>query len=183
MEGAVAEVVAMAVHAVGEWIRVRVPASKRRIIGAVSDDIVKLVPRDPEFVPGAEAQGAAHASLTRFLPLADEVSCRVSDSPQFIDQGENFERVRCPMCGAELEDWWTGAMEAAYDGRGFPSLAITVPCCGSKSSLNELTYDWPAGFARFELRALNPGAELKKEQMAEIEQLLGCPLLVVRCRY
>lgn len=42
---------------------------------------------------------------------------------------------------------------------GFANLMIVMPCCDGVTSLNSLRYEWPAGFARFILQAMNPGIE------------------------
>jgi hypothetical protein len=47
-------------------------------------------------------------------------------------------------------------MDASYRS-AFEDLAVRTPCCHTDTTLNELDYDWPAGFARFVLEARNPG--------------------------
>jgi hypothetical protein len=149
----------------------------------MSDNFVIFLPRDPEFVPELSARQAAEALLRQLAPSAGEISCTVSEAVRFIDPGGNFESVTCPNCGADLGDWWPEAMDAAYDGSGFPSLVTTLPCCRAKCSLNDLVYEWPAAFARFELSAQNPGVELTLEQLGELEAALGCALVRIRAHY
>ena len=58
-----------------------------------------------------------------------------------------------------------------------PNLTIVTPCCEATLSLNSLRYDWPCGFARFTLEALNPNViMLSVNQMHELERLLNCKL-------
>ena len=51
---------------------------------------------------------------------------------------------------------WTEAIHAAA-AAGFADLDVRVPCCRSKTSLNDLDYRGPAVFARFVLEATEPG--------------------------
>lgn len=88
-----------------------------------------------------------------------------------------------PGARGRVGGWWPDAMDRAH-GRHFADLAVTVPCCGAATSLNDLRYDWPAGFARFVLEATNPGVpELPDAALAELERRLGAPLRVVRAHY
>jgi hypothetical protein len=102
---------------------------------------------------------------------------------QFIDPGGNFERVLCPTCASDITDWWTTAMDAAWQS-SFADLSISVPCCGITTSLNDLQYEWPAGFARFTLAARNPNLEreLSFKQLDELQEILGCRLRQVFVR-
>ena len=139
-------------------------------------DILRLIPLEPQYVPDARAQQLAQEALLSFLPEIQEITAKVAPNIGFVDQGENFERVLCPVCGAELNrEWWQAAMAKAYT-TGFIDLAVTLPCCGFENSLNELQYEGPAGFARFILEARNPNADVNSAQIRSLEQILGCTL-------
>lgn len=69
-------------------------------------------------------------------------------------------------------------MDAAYASH-FADLTTTTPCCGASGSLNDLHYEWPAGFARFTLEALNPNADLDDQHLLTLESILGCPVRVI----
>lgn len=59
----------------------------------------------------------------------------------------------------------------------FPLRPAALPCCAAKVTLNDLKYDWPQGFARFSLEAMNPDIPgLTPVQLTEFESILGCPL-------
>jgi len=74
-------------------------------------------------------------------------------------------------------------MDRASEGR-FADLSVVLPCCGVVASLNDLRYEWPAGCARFVLEAMNPGGPaLSAAQVAQLEQLVGCPLRLIRAHY
>ena len=61
--------------------------------------------------------------------------------------------------------------------KSFRNLKITTPCCRAPSTLNDLDYEWPAGFARFVLEASNPNvSELPGQQVRALSRILGCKL-------
>lgn len=142
----------------------------------MSTDMLRLIPSDPAFVPAPAAQEAARAKLASYVPRAEIVTATVADTAMFVDQGGEWKRVLCPACGAEVDEaWWVRAVDAAH-GSGFANLTARMPCCGATTSLNDLRYDRPAGFARFVLEALNPGTDLNDGQMRSLEGILGCSL-------
>jgi hypothetical protein len=119
----------------------------------------------------------------------------VYDRIQFIDQGENIEAVVCPACKkrSHLEHfkendpvvaWWYDLSDAMCE-TDVETLTTGMPCCGAKVRIMELEFDWPAGFARFELSVMNPnsGDNLTETQIGDLEQILGCPLRQVRSHY
>lgn len=62
----------------------------------------------------------------------------------------------------------------------FESLSLVTACCGAQTSLNELRYVWPAGFASFVLEAMNPNiARISAEQLRQLSFSLGCPLVEI----
>jgi hypothetical protein len=115
-----------------------------------------------------------------FVPQADSVDARTTETVEFIDQGGNFERVVCPACSAEIPiGWWQDAMDEAYEGH-FENLEVTTPCCQTMTTLNDLQYEWPAGFGRFCLEAMNPNIfPFPREQVDNLAQILGCELRVI----
>jgi hypothetical protein len=149
----------------------------------VSDNILRLIPADPYFIPGEGAQQAALDLLTAWLPSADLVNGTASDEVNFVDPGMNLQQVICPACGTPLDlGEWQGLMDAAYAIQ-FADLTVTMPCCGAVGSLNDLHYDWPAGFARYVLESLNPNADLDDAQLDELAHILGCPLRKIWAAY
>jgi hypothetical protein len=55
-----------------------------------------------------------------------------------------------------------------------------MPCCGVSNTLHELVYEWPQGFGRFALEAMNPNIGiLEDEHKKELEELLGTKLRVI----
>jgi hypothetical protein len=98
--------------------------------------------------------------------------------------------VRCRLAPGALEQLGSAfnaaARSAAFtlavvacapSDEGFDNLIATVPCCGGQSSLNDLEYEWPCGFARFELALWNPGRGwLTEQELSAIAQALGHPV-------
>jgi hypothetical protein len=151
----------------------------------VSDHYLRIIPRDPDHLPPARAQEKALAVLRTLVPRAEEVRAIVQDEVSFVDQGGNLEEIRCPRCRATLEpEWWMTEMDRAHATR-FADLSLVVPCCGARSSLNDLDYDWPAGFARFVLQVREPGLAgwLDDAAVARLEKALGAPVRQIRARY
>ena len=102
----------------------------------------------------------------------------------FIDCGSNFESVSCPTCGTDLDQWWPDAVNSAFEASHFAELAVTLPCCGVAASLNDLKYEWPAGFARFVLEVVEPHVgELGAEIVARLEHIFGGHLRIIWAHY
>ncbi len=153
------------------------------LMHSMSIDVLRLIPIEPKFAPGVEAQQRASELFRSFLPLAAEVSAEITADVKFVDQGQNFRRVLCPFCNSALEiEWWRVAMDKAQ-ASGFSHLAVTTPCCGASSSLNDLKYEWPAGFARFVLEAQDPKADLDEQQMQTLAQNIGMKLRKIWAHY
>jgi hypothetical protein len=166
----------------------------------MSDNWLILIPADPNYVPDSQSQQRARDLFESFLPNAEEININLTDGIRFVDQGSNFESVSCPKCGTKVDiDWWQRAMNTACgvapdvdwwdwglvldSDPVFTDLMITIPCCGSDLSLNDLVYYWPAGFARFGLEALYPDGNLSDEQIALLKQTLDCDLRVIWSHY
>jgi hypothetical protein len=167
----------------------------------MSEYYLSIIPEEPSYVPSAEAQAQAleafRAFLTRKKPFQVKASARwdepiveieveVSEDIQFVDQGENFESVSCPACDTEIDTKSWGEWMDKSSECNFVDRSVTMPCCGRQMDLNALRYDWPAGFARYILRALDPDIKngmLLEEQLFALEGVLGCKLRQIRTHY
>ena len=111
----------------------------------MSDYFVSYIPCDPYFTPTEN-----HTRQLASILIPDcETILEIEEAVSFADAGTNFERVTCPNCHNNILDWWPGAMNSAYTpGKGFSKLSISTPCCGYKSTLNDLIYHFPQGFYR-----------------------------------
>jgi hypothetical protein len=159
----------------------------------MSDNWIALIPEDPRFVPDTAKRQRARDRFTEIAPDADEIEIKISEKVEFFDCGANFERVLCPACGAEIPvDWWQARMDedSGVDGwqdrmdedsgDGFKLASYSTPCCGKECRLHELVYEWPQGFGRFALDAMNPNiGELEDQYKREFEKILGTKLRVI----
>src|SRR5687767_745794 len=122
----------------------------------MSDDWIALIPEDPHYIPDAAKQSRARTHFSEIAPDADEIQVKVCETIEFFDCGANFERVLCPSCRSEIPiAWWQDRMTDDYSD-GFTLAKYELPCCNTRHTLNELAYEWPQGFARFALDAMNP---------------------------
>ena len=65
-------------------------------------------------------------------------------------------------------------------GDGFKLATYPTPCCGAQYTLHQFVYEWPQGFGRFALDAMNPAiGELEERYKAELEEILGTKLRVI----
>ena len=133
-----------------------------------------MIPTDPWWLPDGDVDAQAIAAGHLLAPGADKVLVKRREEPVFWDAGENFERVLCPGCGSEVPiDWWRDRMFAAWD-TGCRFLEGTMPCCGIATSLNDLVYEWPQGFARWVLEIMNPARGfLTDDEIERLARMVG----------
>ena len=113
----------------------------------------------------------------------EKIEVVTSDSIEFIDQGQNFERMKCNFCGRELEtEKWQEFMDEAYE-KHFEDLAFITPCCHNKSSLNDLKYEMPAGFAKFSILIDGASEEPTVEEKSQLEEIMGTKSRVIWAHY
>lgn len=145
----------------------------------MSDNWTILIPRDPDFVPSPEAQREARRWLERVLPTADEITVEVTDRPEFVWAGPNFESASCPACRSDVTEWFWSALDETSES-DFTRLDVSLPCCGVSSSLNDVECYLPQGFARFQLSAMNPNVgTLPADIVSEIARIVQSPMRVV----
>lgn len=151
----------------------------------MSENFLRIIPLEAGHVPAPKARDKALALLRTLLPRAAEVRAILQDHLFFVDQGENLEEIRCPRCNATLvPEWWMTEMDRAGAAK-FSDLSVVVPCCGATTSLHDLEYDWPAGFARFVLQVREPALAgwLDDAAVSRLEKVLGAKVRQIRTRY
>jgi hypothetical protein len=150
----------------------------------MSDDYTIWIPLDPSFVPDEAAAQRAVEWLSARAPRAHEVNVEISPEIRFVDCGANFSSVRCHLCGSELEtDWWQEAMDRAAS-TAFKDRVVDLPCCGARAGLEMLHCEWPQGFARFALQALNADiGEPTPKDDETVARLLGTPVRRIHAHY
>lgn len=151
----------------------------------MSTECLYVIPASPKFVPTADVRELALEAFKGMMPGAESVDVVVHSDISFIDSGVQLEQVSCNLCGSELDQiWWGDAMNAAYK-TAFSDLRIQLPCCDVTSTLNDLHYRMPSGFARFLLKAQGKrvGAQLPVDKMRGLETILNTPLKQVWAQY
>ncbi|QIQ04105.1 hypothetical protein [Streptomyces liangshanensis] len=154
----------------------------------MSDDVLSIIPSDPWWQPDREAADHAVALVEELTPgVSDGVDVEIDvtwhDVVTAVDCGGNLERIGCPLCRATIgAEWWADLLEAHCDD-GFATLAVEVPCCGGSTTLDALEYDWPCGFARFEIALWNPDRLwFGDDELTALADRLGHPVKQVRAR-
>lgn len=150
----------------------------------MSSNVLKIIPQDPYFVPTQEAMELVAEELTRYLSKRKEdIKVITTDKVRFVDPGSNLREIQCPFCCCIIDfDWWQEAMDQLYEEK-FKSLAIETPCCYKITSLNNLIYDWTAGFARFSIEVLDPNGDITQEQQKVLETILGYEIRKIWSHY
>lgn len=146
----------------------------------MSDNWIILIPENPDYIPDEEKRVGARIHLMQLAPDADEIEITVFDNIEFFFCGGNFERICCPACGSEISDeWWQDRMEEDYED-GFKLDHYLTPCCGASRTLHELIYEWPQGFGRFAIEAMNPNIGMLDDVQKQVfEAILGTKLRVI----
>ena len=94
----------------------------------MSDNWLRIIATDPNWVPGPTVSDTAVELLTGWLPEAEEVGAITTDEIEFIDSGVNLHAIRCPGCYADLPlDWWDAAVTRASESH-FQDLITEMPC-------------------------------------------------------
>ena len=148
----------------------------------MSDNFLNLIPVSPSFVPDIIAQNNAKSFLFQRY-IDNRIEFITTDKIEFVDQGGNFDTVSCNLCGHALaSEVWQTAMDGAFQ-RQFDDLEFTTPCCNKITSLNDLKYEMPAGFARYIMRIANPQTGLSNDEISKLEGVVGSKLKIVWAHY
>ena len=157
----------------------------------MSDYIVKIIPTDPHLKreSASKIEGDTMREITETLQHIksdlkhNEISFSYGHHPEFVDCGSNLHAIYCPTCREALDfGWWGQAMDKASESQ-FENLAIQLPCCGGVSTLNDLVYDMPCGFASFQIQIANPSVEPTHEDLRRVEKLLEHSILMINAHY
>ncbi|GAA1250409.1 hypothetical protein [Oryzihumus leptocrescens] len=156
----------------------------------MSDSYIRLIPTNPDWQPTHEAAAAAAAYVASLFSGSggdvEEVEYEFYDRMTLIDAGENTSQITCARCSRDIGLNWLGDLVRENGGPSFEHLDATVPCCAAVVPLNRLHYDWPIGFARFEVSAMNPTRaqyELDTVELARLAELLGHPVAQILAHY
>jgi hypothetical protein len=145
----------------------------------MSDNRMIVVPVDPLAMPPRERAQAALELLCKLRPDAQDPELHLSETPEFHHCLANFKATFCPFCGTDVTEWWDKAMHAWWNCDDRRQLSVETPCCARATSLNDLDYDSPQGFACVAIELLNPGFDLEPEELQQVEAVLGVPLRII----
>ena len=149
----------------------------------MSDKLLIFVSTKPDWRPLHSADKAVELVRLAY-PNAENVDAKTHEAIQFIDQGQNFEDVRCPKCKHSLMEEFGELMNESYDegAGGFGNLEIIAPCCGSNVCLNDLEFEAPAAFGSFQIDVMNPDSgDVPDELLSILERELGTSVRTVWC--
>ena len=143
----------------------------------MSKNILKIIPNNPTDTFEEYRIALGKIFLTNiFKEKSGEIKINRTENLRFIDPGTNLNHIHCPFCHSEINlTWWQEAMDAAFQ-KDFMDLATYTPCCNQPISLNDLIYDWPAGFAKVSLEIENPVMDLDDIAQKKLEELLKVKL-------
>lgn len=148
----------------------------------MSSTVLKIIPSNPSYVPDRTKQDNAKYFLTQFYKI-EKIEFSVTNTIEFIDQGENFESVSCNLCGRNIQiEGWQNEIDKAYTQQ-FTDLTFITPCCHKKTSLNDLIYKSAAGFAKFEMTIPDAQNELHEKELKELQDILGIKLRIIWAHY
>ena len=148
----------------------------------MSDNFLNVIPVNASFVPDITAQYNAKTFLAQRY-TDNQMEFITTDKTEFVDQGANFDAVSCNLCGHVLDtEVWQNAMDNAFQNQ-FKDLQFRTPCCNKVTSLNDLKYEMPAGFARYIMRIANPQTGLSNDEISKLEDVVGTKLKVVWSHY
>jgi len=155
----------------------------------VSDDFIRLIPMDAAWQPPRLSADAATSYVSDLFAgsgrSVDEVTSEYFDTVTLIDAGVNTSKAKCHLCNQSIDLDWVFEVINELDA-SLANLDVVSPCCGAVVSLNDLDYDWPMGFARFEITVMNgsrPKYELDAEELGQVALLLGHPVRQVLAHY
>ena len=146
----------------------------------MSDNWIIVIPEAADYMPSPEARRKAVELFRSIAPRSDEIKEEATHEIRFIDCGGNFERIACPDCDTDVDlDWWRKKMDEESDAQ-FSLKPVSLPCCSAMRSLDQLKYEWPQGFARFSVEAMNPDIpNLTADQLSAFEAVLGCRVRMI----
>jgi len=162
----------------------------------MSDQVLKLIPEDKDFLPDQGSAEKARELLENFFPDGEQAEVEFSESLKFIDGGSNLEKITCSMCNETTDinpfqendlgtTWWYELDDVLASSPDLNTLSIKMPCCGASSPVQKVDFCGAAGFSKFELCIWNPYANngISEAQVSKIESLLGCKIKQIWAHY
>lgn len=150
----------------------------------MSESFLVVIPADP-FAPLPKNANQVQTLLADFADT-DEARTKDCGKLQFIDCGENFESIHCPVCNVMIDiPQWHEWMDEDWDKEdGFLLSDHTTLCCAKTITLDAPIYRSAQGFARWFIsaRAGNRGG-LSGDEIARLEAVATIPLRAITQQY
>lgn len=148
----------------------------------MSSTILNIISTNPSYVPDKTKQDKAKDLLSKIY-IEEKIEFNTTDTIEFIDQGSNFESVFCNLCGRTIEiEEWQNAMDKAYESQ-FTDLIFITHCCDKTTSLNDLKYEWPAGFGKFTISVSDAQTEIDEKDLKKLQDILSTTLRIIWAHY
>lgn len=145
---------------------------------------LKIIPTEPSFEPSIQQQYEALHQLISFFKN-NEIKSLLTKQIEFVDQGENLDSVSCNFCGTMIDiEYWSEAVNISSQNL-FSDLTFQTPCCNKLTNLNDLNYDMPAGFSKYQLIVIDPEYEdyYQNDQVINLQKILGVQIRLIWCHY
>ena len=143
-----------------------------------------IIPIDPSFQPDEDKQRDIVSFLVNLYPNCEIISV-AQEYIEFVDPGENLEKIICNLCGRQLEmAFWQSNMDRAYQNH-FLDLIFETKCCNNSTSLNDLNYYFNAGFAKYKLIIVAPDldSDLVADLLVQLENTIEVKLQSIFAKY
>lgn len=150
----------------------------------MSESYCVIIPADPN---ASLPETAEELRKALALVVGSERS-RVKDygKTQFIDAGGNWDGVACPSCGYMLTtpEWQAMMDRAWHNDAGFKLVEEKTACCQASTTVAELDYKWPIGFARWFVSAYDTThGPLTEAETHALSKIAGLPLRAIYQNY
>jgi hypothetical protein len=148
----------------------------------VSEHSLIIIPFDPRLVPEKSHQLYALSRVHESFQAPANIKMQTFEMVRFFHCGENMERIACPQCDSNLTDfkskpdWWGDRISDDYRDGGFLLNTYQTPCCGTPVTLNDLTYEFEMGFARFAIEVENAMGKVDESLHGDLESILNTRL-------
>lgn len=150
----------------------------------MSERYCVVIPADPND-PMPDTAEARRETLALIVGT-DQSRVKDYGKVQFIDAGGNWDGVACPKCGYTLTTpEWHKMMDRAWDDeKGFELVTDQTPCCGASTTVADLDYKWPIGFARWFVSAYDKThGPLTEAETRQLSNVAGMPLRAIYQHY
>jgi hypothetical protein len=148
-------------------------------ISIYSGSQMRIFPKNPEIMLQREVAISLINYLSKELPNK-ELNIELDSTINFVDCGEEFEKVVCTNCGKEISmEFWQESMDKASQTK-FKDLTITTLCCQMLADLNSLKYHSDCGFAKSLITIIGPDPMINEPKiLSNLKSLSGFDFKII----